>query len=60
VRVPLCSSVPPMVSELGGCAVRSTQLEPRLGLTEDMRSARLKWHGKASGWHPLWRTQRRA
>jgi len=38
----------------------SAQPEPQLGLTGNTPSARLKCHGKASGWHPLWWTQRRA
>src|SRR4029077_12655260 len=33
---------------------------PILRLTGNRYAAKLKWYGKASGWHPLWRTQRRA
>ena len=34
--------------------MRSAQPEPKLGLTGNTPSARLKWHGKTSSWHPLW------
>ena len=46
--------------DLSVSAVRYERLEPKLRLTENTPSARLKWHGKTSSWHPLWRTQRRA
>jgi hypothetical protein len=51
---------PAFCGKLRVSAVKSVQPEPKLGLTGNTPSARLKWHGKASGWHPLWRTQRRA
>src|SRR5713101_2341045 len=43
-------------TKVGSLALRV----PILRLTGNHYAAKLKWYGKASGWHPLWRTQRRA
>src|ERR1700674_5133421 len=47
------------LGDLRASAVKSAPPESKRGLTGNTPRARLKYHGKASGWHPLWWTQRR-